>query len=518
MQGTDQPTRSGAEATLELPSGTVTFLFTDIEGSTRLLAQLGKTPTPASCSTTGGSSDPPSTRWHGSRSDTQGDSFFAVFANTLRCASAADSTSQRALATHLWPDGARDPRPDGDPHRRRRGARRRTTSGPPSTGRPGSWRPAHGGQILLSEATPTLVAAAAARRRHAARPRRASAQGPRPAGAPLPARPSRACRPSSRRWRRSTSGRTTCPTPGLGVRRPRGGARGRSASASTTRRPAAHADRPGRHRQDPACAPGGRRPDRPVHRRRLLRRPRRRHRRRRRARPPIARAIGLAETRERPLLDELQRAPARAAGPAGPRQLRAGHDGGAGARGAPRGVPEPASCSSPAARRSASAASTSSPCRRCRCRPRPLADDSAEQLSQFEAIQLFVERARAVRSDFRLTDDNAAAVAEICRRLDGLPLAIELATARLNALLAGGASGSARRAAWALGSGARDLPARQQTLRATIDWSYQLLGRRRAAALRAAVGVRRAATSRRSSRSPRSRADGRSPGWIALEA
>lgn len=100
---------------------------------------------------------------------------------------------------------------------------------------------------------------------------------------------------------------------------------------------------------------------------------------------------------------------------------------------------------------------------------------SADELRQFEAIQLFVDRARGVRSDFRLTDDNAAAVAEICRRLDGLPLAIELATARLNLFspeaLRDRLSGSLK----ALGSGARDLPERQQTLTATIDWSYQLL-------------------------------------------
>ena len=61
--------------------------------------------------------------------------------------------------------------------------------------------------------------------------------------------------------------------------------------------------------------------------------------------------------------------------------------------------------------------------------PRPAC---AEQLAAYEAIQLFVERARAVKPDFLLTDENAAAVAEICRRLDGLPLALELATARIN--------------------------------------------------------------------------------------
>jgi len=100
----------------------------------------------------------------------------------------------------------------------------------------------------------------------------------------------------------------------------------------------------------------------------------------------------------------------------------------------------------------------------------------ATELSQFEAIQLFVERARAVRSDFRLTDDNAAAVAEICRRLDGLPLAIELATARMNLFSPEALRDRLGSRLKVLGSGARDLPERQQTLRATIEWSYQLLG------------------------------------------
>ena len=107
--------------------------------------------------------------------------------------------------------------------------------------------------------------------------------------------------------------------------------------------------------------------------------------------------------------------------------------------------------------------------------PAAAASASADDLGQFEAIQLFVERSRGVRSDFRLTDDNASAVADICRRLDGLPLAIELATARLNLFspeaLRDRLAGSFK----ALGSGARDLPERQQTLRATIEWSYQLL-------------------------------------------
>jgi predicted ATPase/class 3 adenylate cyclase len=102
-------------------------------------------------------------------------------------------------------------------------------------------------------------------------------------------------------------------------------------------------------------------------------------------------------------------------------------------------------------------------------------DQSAEQISRFEAIQLFVERARAVRPDFRLTDDNAAAVADICRRLDGLPLAIELATARINLFSPEALRDRLTSRLKTLDRGARDLPARQQTLRATIDWSYQLL-------------------------------------------
>ena len=100
---------------------------------------------------------------------------------------------------------------------------------------------------------------------------------------------------------------------------------------------------------------------------------------------------------------------------------------------------------------------------------------SASEASQFEAIQLFVERARAVKPDFRLTDDNAASVAEICRRLDGLPLAIELATARINLFSPDILLERLKSGLKVLGGGARDLPARQRTLRAAIEWSYLLL-------------------------------------------
>jgi predicted ATPase len=104
--------------------------------------------------------------------------------------------------------------------------------------------------------------------------------------------------------------------------------------------------------------------------------------------------------------------------------------------------------------------------------------DRAEPLrsmSQYEAVELFTRRARAVRPDFALTEDNAPAVAEICVRLDGLPLAIELAAARSTML---SPEMMRRRLESRLGvlvAGPRDLPARQRTLRGAIDWSYDLL-------------------------------------------
>jgi predicted ATPase len=100
---------------------------------------------------------------------------------------------------------------------------------------------------------------------------------------------------------------------------------------------------------------------------------------------------------------------------------------------------------------------------------------SADQLMRYEAIQLFVERAQAILPDFRLGDENAAAVAEICLRLDGLPLAIELATARIGIFSPEALLERLGSRLGLLRGGARDLPERQQTLRATIDWSYQLL-------------------------------------------
>ncbi len=104
-----------------------------------------------------------------------------------------------------------------------------------------------------------------------------------------------------------------------------------------------------------------------------------------------------------------------------------------------------------------------------------LKQPSIEQLTQYEAIRLFIERAQAVKPDFKLTTENAPAVAEICLRLDGLPLAIELATARISLFSPQALLERVGSRLKLLRGGARDLPVRQQTLRDTIDWSYELL-------------------------------------------
>ncbi|MGH2343905.1 MAG: ATP-binding protein [Chloroflexota bacterium] len=97
------------------------------------------------------------------------------------------------------------------------------------------------------------------------------------------------------------------------------------------------------------------------------------------------------------------------------------------------------------------------------------------QLLTFEAIALFVERGRERRATFELTDADAPAVFQICRRLDGIPLAIELAAARIGVLTAQGIAGLLDDAFRLLTGGPRTVLPRQQTLRATFDWSHQLL-------------------------------------------
>ena len=98
-----------------------------------------------------------------------------------------------------------------------------------------------------------------------------------------------------------------------------------------------------------------------------------------------------------------------------------------------------------------------------------------EQLSTYESVALFIERAMAVRPDFAVTSANAPAVAEICVRLDGLPLAIELAAARVRVLTPQAIMERLGDRLKLLSGGSRDLPERQQTLRGAIAWSHDLL-------------------------------------------
>jgi predicted ATPase/class 3 adenylate cyclase/DNA-binding NarL/FixJ family response regulator len=107
--------------------------------------------------------------------------------------------------------------------------------------------------------------------------------------------------------------------------------------------------------------------------------------------------------------------------------------------------------------------------------PDPPQLPSVAQLSQYDAVRLFIERAGEVRPDFAMTSANAPAIAEICYQLDGLPLAIELAAARVKLLTPQAMLPRLAHRLVLLTGGPRDAPGRQQTLRNTISWSYELL-------------------------------------------
>jgi predicted ATPase/class 3 adenylate cyclase len=101
--------------------------------------------------------------------------------------------------------------------------------------------------------------------------------------------------------------------------------------------------------------------------------------------------------------------------------------------------------------------------------------DTAGQLGRFESVRLFVDRASSVQASFRINDRNGGAIAQICRQLDGIPLAIELAAARVNVLSVDQLASRLQDRFHVLTRGSRTALPRQQTLRAVIDWSYGLL-------------------------------------------
>jgi predicted ATPase len=110
--------------------------------------------------------------------------------------------------------------------------------------------------------------------------------------------------------------------------------------------------------------------------------------------------------------------------------------------------------------------------------PGPAELASLDDLAEVEAVQLFVDRARAIDPAFALTGDNAVAVAGVCARLDGLPLAIELAAARTRLFTPTALLARLDRRLPVLTEGPMDAPIRQRTLRSTIGWSFDLLGER----------------------------------------
>ncbi|MCA1625945.1 MAG: tetratricopeptide repeat protein, partial [Acidobacteria bacterium] len=107
--------------------------------------------------------------------------------------------------------------------------------------------------------------------------------------------------------------------------------------------------------------------------------------------------------------------------------------------------------------------------------PDNAAQTSLENLTEFESVKLFLERAKSIKPNFAPTNENAPVIAEICLRLEGLPLAIELAAARIKILSPEQISARLENRLKLLTGGSKDLPARRQTMRGVIAWSYDLL-------------------------------------------
>ena len=123
--------------------------------------------------------------------------------------------------------------------------------------------------------------------------------------------------------------------------------------------------------------------------------------------------------------------------------------------------------------------------------PDPSGPVTPDTLAQFEAVSLFVDRATLASAAFRLSEDNAQAVAELCAALEGVPLAVELAAARIGTLSPGGMLRQLTDRYGLLDQGYRDAPERLQSLRACVDWSYDMCYRAGAGAVVPDVGVHR---------------------------
>src|SRR5439155_13550979 len=356
---------------------------------------------------------------------------------------------------------------DGHPHRRGRPRRwqlrgqRRQPGGTYFGRRPRRPDPAFGDDVGARRGWP-------AGRHAAASPWRTSPEGP-PARASVPARRRRAANGlSADPFARRTTEQPAHPAhdfcrPGEGARRGRFAARPGSPPDP---------DRTGRHRQDAAQPRARRAARRSLSGRRLVR-PARAHL------GCVARAgddrpgAGPAGSRRTSAGRSTRRSPRRPARPARPRQ--------------PRAAPYRGARHRPAAnRRAAVDGPGDEPLRAPRLRrarvpvpplgvPGPRDRPDAEGLARYESVALFVERAMAVRPSFRLTAEDAPAIAAICVRLDGLPLAIELAAARVKLLSPAAILARLENSLALLSGGAQDLPARQQTLRGAIGWSYDLL-------------------------------------------
>ncbi len=453
----------------ELPSGTVTLLLTDIEGSTRLLHRLGD----RYAETLGAHRElmrAAFARFGGAEVDTQGDAFFVAFpdaAGALR----ATVACQRALAAHPWPEGAavrvRMGVHTGEPSRTDEGyvgmdvhtAARICSSG-------------HGGQVLLSGETAKRVGEALAadglvlrdlgqhRLKDIASPQQLYQLVIPELPSDFPPLRTQATRPNNL---------PTPPTPFVGR------AREVAALRDLLLRPDV--------RVATLTGPGGTGKSRLALRTagELLHRfadgvfyvPLGTLRNARLVPTAIAKALGVREKRGATLVEALAEFLAE-------KELLLVLDDAERVRAGMRDVAELLR----ACPRLKALSTSREPLRlsaehEVQIAPLGVPERGGKarfaEIAQSESVRLFVERAEAARAGFSLTPANAPAIAEICRRLDGLPLAIELAAARARSYEPEALLGALASRLTVLTDGAIDLPERQQTLRDAIAWSYDLL-------------------------------------------